>query len=262
MEAINGHAWKEIVEWDEIAKKSAKKFELFALKNKEEANNKSRGIAQSSQAKRKKMLAVKVSGEALPNPKKSNSNSTLEFKSPQRQYSSKDEHVVTIFHLFNKGNKLKLPETRHPKELGCMNDPNYCLIHGMVHHFTSRCYILKDKIQALVDASVLTLKSEKKEGYCQHGNSQFWKLPAGGSSRGTNPHPKGKMKVINPLSEDQEGKGLITLTTKSREVMWVHPDIVNDKQWDLSQPKSRENFAMSFLLHRRWYCTGKFSQHF
>jgi len=59
------------------------------------------------------------------------------------------------------------------------------------------------------------------------------------------------MKVINPLSEDQEGKGLITLTTKSREVMWVHLDIVNDKQWDLSQPKSRENFAMSFLLHRR-----------
>jgi len=45
------------------------------------------------------------------------------------------------------------------------------------------------------------------------------------------------MKVTNPLSEDQKANGLIPLTIKFREVMLVHPDIVNDKQWDLSQPK-------------------------
>jgi len=33
----------------------------------------------------------------------------------------------------------------------------------MVHHPTSRFYVLKDKIQALVDAGVLTLKSEQKK---------------------------------------------------------------------------------------------------
>jgi len=33
----------------------------------------------------------------------------------------------------------------------------------MVHHPTSRCFALKDKIQALVDAGVLTLKSEQKK---------------------------------------------------------------------------------------------------
>ena len=33
----------------------------------------------------------------------------------------------------------------------------------MVHHSVSRCYVLKDKIQALVDAGVLTLKSEQKK---------------------------------------------------------------------------------------------------
>ena len=33
----------------------------------------------------------------------------------------------------------------------------------MVHHLTNRCYVLKDKIQALVDAEVLTLKSEQKK---------------------------------------------------------------------------------------------------
>ena len=33
----------------------------------------------------------------------------------------------------------------------------------MVHPPTSRCFVLKDKIQALVDAGVLTLKSEQKK---------------------------------------------------------------------------------------------------
>ena len=33
----------------------------------------------------------------------------------------------------------------------------------MVHHPTNKCFVLKDKIQALVDAGVLTLKSEQKK---------------------------------------------------------------------------------------------------
>ena len=43
------------------------------------------------------------------------------------------------------------------------NNPNYYLFHIMVHHTTSRCFVLKDKIQALVDAGVLTLKSDQKK---------------------------------------------------------------------------------------------------
>ena len=85
---------------------------------------------------------------------------TQESRPPQRQYSFKDEQVVTIFHLLNKGNKLKLPKLKRPDKAGRTNDPNYCLYHMMIHHPTTRCYILKYKIQALVDAGVLTLKSE------------------------------------------------------------------------------------------------------
>jgi len=33
----------------------------------------------------------------------------------------------------------------------------------MVHHPTNKCFILKDKIQALIDAGVLTLKSKQKK---------------------------------------------------------------------------------------------------
>ena len=85
-------------------------------------------------------------------------------KEYQRQYSFKDEHVVTIFYLLNKGNKLKLPEARHPNDVGRTNDPNYYLFHRMVHHPTCRCNVLKDKIQALIEAGILTLKSEHKRG--------------------------------------------------------------------------------------------------
>ena len=82
------------------------------------------------------------------------------IKEYQRQYSFKDEHVVTLFHLHNKGNKLKLPEARCPDEVGRTNGPNYYLFHRMVHHPTCRCNVLKDKIQACAcfDSEVRTSK--------------------------------------------------------------------------------------------------------
>ena len=49
-----------------------------------------------------------------------------------------------------------------PVEVGQTNDPNYCLFHRMVHHPTCRCNVLKDKIQALIEVGVFTLKSEYK----------------------------------------------------------------------------------------------------
>jgi len=35
----------------------------------------------------------------------------------------------------------------------------------------------------------------------------------------------------------RKAKGLIPVMTKSGEIMWVHPDIVNDEQWESSKPK-------------------------
>jgi len=107
-------------------------------------------------------MAVELSEIAQPK-QKSNTNGNQEFKFPPNVYSFKDEQVVTIFHLLHKGNKLKLPEVRWPNEVGRTNKPTYCLFHSVVHHPTSRCYVLKDKIQALVDAGVLTLKLEQKK---------------------------------------------------------------------------------------------------
>ena len=44
------------------------------------------------------------------------------------------------------------------------------------------------------------------------------------------PMPKARLDVINPMAEQQKAKGLIPITTESREIMWVHPDIVKNEQ--------------------------------
>ena len=59
-------------------------------------NNKGRGeMAQSSQVKGKETMSVELSGEAPPKIKNSGSNNQ-EFKLPPKQYSFKDEQVVTV----------------------------------------------------------------------------------------------------------------------------------------------------------------------
>ena len=59
-------------------------------------------------------------------------------------YSFKDECVVSLFKLFQKSNRLKLPEIRRPKEVGKPDDSSYYLYHKMLGHSTKNCYIFKD----------------------------------------------------------------------------------------------------------------------
>jgi len=77
-----------------------------------------------------------------------------------KSYSVKDEHVVSLFKLLQKSNRLKLLEIRCPEEVGKTDDPNYCLYRRMLGHPTKNCYIFKDVFQVLIDAEVLKLRLE------------------------------------------------------------------------------------------------------
>ena len=123
---------------------------------------KANGGHSPPKSKGKRLCPLNCQGDVHPKTKKSGFNNQ-EFKFPPKQYSFKDEQVIAIFHLLHKGNKLKLSDARRPNEVGRTNDPDYCLFHRMVHHPTNKCFVLKEKIQALVDAEVLTLKSEQKK---------------------------------------------------------------------------------------------------
>ena len=137
--------------------------------------------------------------------------------------------MVPIFHLLNKGNKLKLPEVRRPEEIERTNDLNDCLFHRMVHHLTSKCLVLKDKIQALIDIGDLLLKWEQKKVIVNLLTLNFGTFPKMIVLDGPIPIPKAWLEVINPLAEKQEAKGLTLLTTKSGEIIWVNLDIVKDE---------------------------------
>ena len=106
MGVVKAHTWKELIEQAEIAEKSAKKFET--LKSRWGINNKSYDTAESSDTS-----ALEIYGGTRS--KKGNSNRTSEY---QRQYSFKEQHVVTFFHLLNKGNKLKIARGQTPRRSG------------------------------------------------------------------------------------------------------------------------------------------------
>jgi len=59
-------------------------------------------------------------------------------------YSFRDEHMVSLFKLLQKSNKLKLSEARRPEEVGKTDNPSFCLYHRILGHPTKNCYIFKD----------------------------------------------------------------------------------------------------------------------
>jgi len=98
-------------------------------------------------------MAIELSGEAPPKKKEQR----------QQQSGIQVSAKIIFFQRRTGGDYLSPTEVRQREEMGRTNDPSYCLFHIMVHHPTSRCFVLKDKIQALVDAGVLALKSEQKK---------------------------------------------------------------------------------------------------
>jgi len=120
-----------------------------------------RAPKSSSQTRRKDTLATEVKSPSKTQSVRGGmaSGQARAIKS----YSFKDEHVVSLFKLLQKSNRLKLQEVRRPKEVGKTDDPNYCLYHRILRHPTKNCYIFKYVLQALIDAEVLKLRLEQKK---------------------------------------------------------------------------------------------------
>ena len=78
----------------------------------------------------------------------------------------------------------------------------------MVHHPTDKCFVLKDKIQALVDAEVLTLKSEQKKVTANMVTLEFDKTLKVTVPDGTFPIPAPRLEVKHPSVKTQENRVL------------------------------------------------------
>ena len=56
---------------------------------------------------------------------------------------------------------------------------------------------------------------------------------------GTFPIPEARLEVKHPSVKTQESKGHVPLTLKTGEIMWRHPDLAQDEQWDLKKSRSK-----------------------
>ena len=135
-----------------------------------------------------------------------------------KQYSFKDKHVISLFKLLHKNDKLKLPEAMRPEEVGKTDDPNYCLNHRIVEHPTKSCYIFRDVLQTIIDVDVLKLYPEQKKVTVNITSIQFGRdlslAPTGGVSI-----PKGRLKVVNIDPYKKKEKGLIPVPAPRGEIM-------------------------------------------
>src|SRR4051812_29146650 len=63
--------------------------------------------------------------------------------------------------MLNKSSQLKLPEPKNPEDVGKTDEPRYCLYYWRLGYPTKNCWSLKDKLQALIDADALRLKTKQ-----------------------------------------------------------------------------------------------------
>jgi len=80
----------------------------------------------SSQLRRKDTLATKTKSPSKPQSVRGDGASGLVHAN--KQYSLKDEHVVSLFKLLYKSSNLKLPEVRRPEEVGKTDAPTTACI--------------------------------------------------------------------------------------------------------------------------------------
>jgi len=67
---------------------------------------------------------------------------------------------------------------------------------------------------------------------------------------GSFPIPKAQLEINDHSAKYQEIKGLVPLTLKMGEIMWIHPDLAQDEQWNLKKSKSKSKSCNVLCLVR------------
>lgn len=74
-----------------------------------------------------------------------------------RTYTFDEQMVEEIYDGLLMEGKIQPMIGKRPAEVGRVMDPRYCHYHQFVTHPTNECYTLKNAIQDLVDANVLSI---------------------------------------------------------------------------------------------------------
>ena len=80
----------------------------------------------------------------------------------EKKYSFMDDLVEDLFEDLLEQKLIALPEVKRPHEVGKTNDPKYCPYHRLISHPIKECFVLKDKIQELLDSKIIELPPREK----------------------------------------------------------------------------------------------------
>lgn len=93
--------------------------------------------------------------DTLVEPKKSLSPEEYNFVTMSTEkYLFKNEQVLKFFNMLVNNNEVS--ESKRA-EVGYKKDPKYCHYHMIINYPIKDCFILKDKIQALIEATIQRL---------------------------------------------------------------------------------------------------------
>ena len=82
----------------------------------------------------------------------------LTFKEcEQKVYPFPDEDVPNIFKQLLQMNLIELLECKRPKDMGIVDDPNYCKYHHIIGHPIQKCFVFKEQIMKLTKENKIDL---------------------------------------------------------------------------------------------------------
>jgi len=137
-------------------KSAAQKIQVGEKKNDKKSDNKNT-TKRESLATFVKTENKNDKGKTKDPPKRLTLKERKEVK-----YSFDDDDVEEIFDQLLASKAITLPESKRPAEASKTNDPKYCRYHRLVSHTLQDCYILKDKIQELLNNGVLEIDSSAR----------------------------------------------------------------------------------------------------
>src|SRR3954463_10241724 len=150
---------------------------------------------------------------------------------PQPVYSFNDASIEPIFELLQKAGKIRpVDPPPRPDQVGMTDDPRYCIFHRNISHPTVSCWALKERLETLVQAGVLTLEPKQRRVSTNTTATMVFGRNEPVALVQVNPMPQVEMTIINTDPHRQREKGLVPVNLTNGEVYWVHPDLIEDDQ--------------------------------
>ena len=138
-----------------------------------------------------------------------------------------DEDVEEIFGVLLANGKLTLPDPKRPGDVGKTNDPRYCPYHQMVSHPLNQYFVVKEKINEMWKNGVITFDKN-------YGSASVNMVSYGQTSKSPKERITTSFKVIKMTRTSQE---LVPYPTPEGQPIWVHPDLLEDENWEIVKTK-------------------------